>query len=293
MLQKLRENIVHGTKEYPYEQYNLTNIHQAFQIPVHWHEQVEIIYLEQGQLNLKIGDEEFLGHKGDLFFVSPRELHFMSSNGGATGYYTLIFPLEFVSFQTMDDLETKLLAPLRSNQLLFPKTIKDSHLKKELLTHIRAIVEINRPRHHLKPEEINLSEFHMETRIQLIRILQKLNSNNQFIKASVGENDQKQRQLLAYIQEHFTEKISLEMMAREFHMSEKYISRYFVQHFHLTFSNYVQHLRLVHAKNLLETTNENVTDIALQSGFYNVSYFIRSFKKAYDISPLQYRKTLY
>lgn len=293
MLQKLRENIVHGTKEYPYEQYNLINIHQAFQIPVHWHEQVEIIYLEQGQLNLKIGDEEFLGHKGDLFFVSPRELHFMSSNGGATGYYTLIFPLEFVSFQTMDDLETKLLAPLRSNQLLFPKTIKDSHLKKELLTHIRAIVEINRPRHHLKPEEINLSEFHMETRIQLIRILQKLNSNNQFIKASAGENDQKQRQLLAYIQEHFTEKISLEMMAREFHMSEKYISRYFVQHFHLTFSNYVQHLRLVHAKNLLETTNENVTDIALQSGFYNVSYFIRSFKKAYDISPLQYRKTLY
>ncbi|MEE1305269.1 MAG: AraC family transcriptional regulator [Agathobacter sp.] len=293
MLQKLRENIVHGTKEYPYEQYNLTNIHQTFQIPVHWHEQVEIIYLEQGQLNLKIGDEEFLGHKGDLFFVSPRELHFMSSNGGATGYYTLIFPLEFVSFQTMDDLETKLLAPLRSNQLLFPKTIKDSHLKKELLTHIRAIVEINRPRHHLKPEEINLSEFHMETRIQLIRILQKLNSNNQFIKASAGENDQKQRQLLAYIQEHFTEKISLEMMAREFHMSEKYISRYFVQHFHLTFSNYVQHLRLVHAKNLLETSNENVTDIALQSGFYNVSYFIRSFKKAYDISPLQYRKTLY
>ena len=293
MLQKLRENIVHGTKEYPYEQYNLINIQQSFQIPVHWHEQVEIIYLEEGWLNLKIGDEEFQGHKDDIFFVSPRELHFMGSPGGAVKYYTLIFPLEFVSFQTMDDLEAKLLAPLRSNQLLFPKTIGDPQLKKELLTHIRAIVEINRPRHHLKPEEINLSEFHLETRIQLIRILQKLYQNKQFIKASAGENDQKQRQLLAYIKEHFTEKISLDMLAKEFHMSEKYVSRYFVQHFHMTFSNYVQHLRLIHAKNLLETSNDNITDIALQSGFYNVSYFIRSFKKEYGISPLQYRKTLY
>ena len=59
MLSQLKENIVHGTKEYPYEQYYLRNINHAFQVPVHWHEQVEIIYVEEGNLRIKIGDSEW------------------------------------------------------------------------------------------------------------------------------------------------------------------------------------------------------------------------------------------
>ena len=65
-----------------------------------------------------------------------------------------------------------------------------------------------------------------------------------------------------------------------------------MEHFYLPFSNYVVHLRLTHAKQLLETTEESVTEIALQSGFSNVSYFIRAFKNAYDKPPLKYRKEI-
>lgn len=50
------------------------------------------------------------------------------------------------------------------------------------------------------------------------------------------------------------------------------------------------HLRLEHAKQLLQDTDTPVTEIAMQSGYQNVSYFIRSFKKTYGVSPLKYRK---
>ena len=55
-------------------------------------------------------------------------------------------------------------------------------------------------------------------------------------------------------------------------------------------SDYITHLRLEHAKQLLQDTDIPVTEIAMQSGYQNVSYFIRSFKKTYGVSPLKYRK---
>lgn len=293
MLPQLKENTTHGTKEYPYEQYYLRNIPHAFQFPVHWHEQVEIIYVEYGMLRVKIGESEFWGEAGDLFFVSPRELHLMGADDKNVRYYTLLFPLEFISFQMMDELENKLFAPLRSSQLLFPKIIEDRELRDKLMEDVTAVIEINRRNRHMNPKEIGLSDHHLETRIHLLRIVQRLYEEGALIKSVQGESERKQKELLAYIQEHYTEKITLGMLAEEFHLSGKYVSRYFVEHFHLPFSNYVAHLRLSQAKRLLETTDDAITDIAMQCGFSNVSYFIRSFKKAYGTAPLQYRKSMH
>ena len=99
-----------------------------------------------------------------------------------------------------------------------------------------------------------------------------------------------QRDLLAYIQTHFTEKITLAMLAEEFHLSEKYISWYFKQHFSISFMQYVSHLRMMKAKDLLLTTDQPITEVALSCGYPSVNLFIRSFKEIHGVTPLQYRK---
>ena len=114
-------------------------------------------------------------------------------------------------------------------------------------------------------------------------------------KGFVIENDKSgrntiEKEMISYIQQNFMEKISLKEFSEQFHLSEKYISRYFKEHFHITLSQYITHLRLEHAKQLLQDTDIPVTEIAMQSGYQNVSYFIRSFKKTYGVSPLKYRK---
>ena len=96
--------------------------------------------------------------------------------------------------------------------------------------------------------------------------------------------------MISYIQQNYTEKIYLKEFGAQFHLSEKYISRYFKEHFHITLSQYVNHLRLEHARQLLQETALPITEVAMQSGYQNVSYFIRSFKKTYEMSPLKYRK---
>lgn len=282
MILELKENIPHGTKEYPYDQYFIHNVKRAFQIPVHWHDEFEIIYIKQGPLHVSIEGQEYLGRTGSLFLVNPRELHFMGSDDLSVAYYTLLFPLEFISFQTMDDLETSLLLPLRSGQLLLAHEITDTTLLNTLCPFLEQIILLNNECSSLRQ---------METRILLLRFLSHIMADGSLLlPAAAGSQTNMQKELLAFINERYTEKISLHDLAGQFHLSEKYISRYFKEHFQLTFSSYVNHLRLTCAKKLLETTDLSVTEVSLRSGFPNVSYFIRIFKSSYGISPLKHRK---
>ena len=148
------------------------------------------------------------------------------------------------------------------------------------------ITLINRKNHRTESPNRQL-----ETRILLLQFFLQIIEHGSLIAPSVpGKQSDMQRELLAYIEDHYTEKITLQDLAARFHLSEKYVSRYFKEHFHLTFSDYVNHLRLSHAKKLLETTELSVTQVALDSGYPNVSYFIRTFKESYEYSPLKYRK---
>ena len=110
------------------------------------------------------------------------------------------------------------------------------------------------------------------------------------MRTEASESGKMQREMLEYIRIHYRERLSLEDLAEQFHLSPKYLSRYFKEHFHLTLSQHISHLRLNHARELLETTDLSVTDIAMQSGFSGVSFFIRSFTEANGISPLKWRK---
>ena len=284
MILEVKENIPHGTKEYPYDQYFIHNIKRQFQFPAHWHDEFEIIYIKQGNLSIFIEDHEYSGKAGSVFIVNPRELHFMGSSDLTVAYYTLLFPLEFISFQSDDELEKTLLQPLRNGQLLMVNQLTDKVLLQksgDLFDELIAMNEQQAPRYQLK------------THIMLLTFLNSIMEYDLLMQPrSRGSQIGRQKELLLYMREHYTEQITLQTLAGQFHLSEKYISRYFKEHFYLTFSDYLNHLRLSCAKRLLETTELSVTETALRSGFMNVSYFIRTFKTAYGTSPLKYRKSI-
>ena len=283
MIPELKENKPHGTRAYPYDQYFIHGVKHAFQIPVHWHEEMEIIYIKKGTLRVMIHETEYIGTSGSIFFVNPRELHLMGSSDLSVEYYTLLFPMEFISFQSMDDLELEVLQPLRSNQLLLRHAVTDTALSEKLSVLLDQIIAVNDTDHNTKQ---------IRTRILLLELLLYLYEHNTMLLPNTGGNADMQKAMLAYIELHYTEKLTLAMMAKEFHLSEKYLSRYFKEHFHLPFSNYVMHLRLTLARQLLEATELPITEVALRAGFPSVSYFIRSFKSAFKTSPLRYRKEM-
>ena len=279
---ELKENKPHGTKDDPFSTYHIENAGRSFQIPVHWHDEFEIIYVRSGFLTVSISGESYIGKTGDAFVVSPGNLHLMGSQTGTVDYYTFLFPLKYISFRTDDMLDEKLLEPLNSGHLMICPRVNDT--AKELC---EQLIEIYEAKNDESESKITTQ---VRTKIILLQFILEMWKKGFVIENDTSGRNTVEKEMVSYIQQNFTGKISLREFGEQFHLSEKYISRYFKEHFHITLSQYVTYLRLEHAKQLLQDTDIPVTDVAMQSGYQNVSYFIRSFKKTYEVSPLQYRK---
>ena len=282
---ELKENKPHGTKDDPFSTYHIKNKGRSFQIPVHWHDELEIIYVKSGFLTVSISGENYTGTPGDAFVVSPGNLHLMGSQSGTVDYYTFLFPLKYISFRTDDMLDEKLLEPLNSGHLMICPRVKDT--AKELC---EQLIEIYEAKNDESESKITTQ---VRTKIILLQFILEMWKKGFVIENDTSGRNTVEKEMVSYIQQNFTGKISLREFGEQFHLSEKYISRYFKEHFHITLSQYVTYLRLEHAKQLLQDTDIPVTDVAMQSGYQNVSYFIRSFQKAYAVSPLKYRKNNY
>ena len=282
---ELKENKPHGTKDDPFSTYHIENAGRSFQIPVHWHDEFEIIYVRSGFLTVSISGESYIGKTGEAFVVSPGNLHLMGSQTGTVDYYTFLFPLKYISFRTDDMLDEKLLEPLNSGHLMICPRVKDT--AKELC---EQLIEIYMAK---KEESESKIATQVRTKIILLQFILEMWKKGFVIENDTSGRNTVEKEMVSYIQQNFTGKISLREFGEQFHLSEKYISRYFKEHFHITLSQYVTYLRLEHAKQLLQDTDIPVTDVAMQSGYQNVSYFIRSFQKAYAVSPLKYRKNNY
>ncbi len=282
---ELKENKPHGTKDDPFSTYHIENAGRSFQIPVHWHDEFEIIYVRSGFLAVSISGESYIGKTGDAFVVSPGNLHLMGSQSGTVDYYTFLFPLKYISFRTDDMLDEKLLEPLNSGHLMICPRVKDT--AKELC---EQLIEIYEAKNDESESKITTQ---VRTKIILLQFILEMWKKGFVIENDTSGRNTVEKEMVSYIQQNFTGKISLREFGEQFHLSEKYISRYFKEHFHITLSQYVTYLRLEHAKQLLQDTDIPVTDVAMQSGYQNVSYFIRSFQKAYAVSPLKYRKNNY
>ncbi len=82
-------------------------------------------------------------------------------------------------------------------------------------------------------------------------------------------------QAFTYINAHYCEKITLEEVAASVYMSSNYFSSYFRKVTNISFSDYVTRMRINHARELLRETDKNVTEIAMECGFNNISNFYR------------------
>ena len=278
---ELKENKPHGTKDDPFSIYHIANAKRSFQIPIHWHDEFEIIYVKSGFLTVSISGENYIGKPGDAFVVSPGNLHFMGSQTGNVDYFTFLFPLKYISFRTDDILDDKLLEPLNSGHLIISPEIEDT-VKEQC----EQLVEIYGAK---KEESQSKITAQIKTKIILLQFILELWKKGFIVENDTSGKNTVEKEMVSYIQQNFTGKILLKEFGEQFHLSEKYISRYFKEHFHITISQYVTYLRLDHAKQLLQDTDIPVTEVAMQSGYQNVSYFIRSFKKTYGMSPLKYR----
>lgn len=95
--------------------------------------------------------------------------------------------------------------------------------------------------------------------------------------------------IVAFVDEHYMEELSLDKLSTRFFLSREHISRRFKQEMGMTLSSYVIQLRINQAKRWLSETDEKMYSIALKLGYQDENYFSRLFKKNVGMTPLEYR----
>lgn len=280
--QKLYETRRHGTPRFPMECFiTRTEGIQHFQFPLHWHRNVEIMQVLRGTTSVTIGNETFSGEEGDIFFINQEELHRVASEDDQLVYRTVIFPLQALTFSESDASQTYLEQLIQGTQR-FPVQLtrkKDCDFLYALLYQIQNAAEQKS------------SGYELMVKAFLLQMIAQMFCRHMMIPVqhAPSEKSQRLKEMLQYIRQHYASSLTIAVMAEQFHMSEKYFSRYFRIATGQNFTAYLNTVRIEKAQSMLLETDETVLEIAFACGYENVSYFNRVFRSQTGFSPLQYR----
>ena len=96
-------------------------------------------------------------------------------------------------------------------------------------------------------------------------------------------------EIMNYIQNNYAD-VTMDVLAEKFGLSKPYLSKYIKEKSGMTFQDAVKAARMKNARRLLKESNQTVESIAASVGYENVEHFNRLFKKAYEMTPVQFRR---
>ena len=157
---------------------------------------------------------------------------------------------------------------------------RSSHLA-ELTSAISSVIHF----HEEKTDDTDLL-----TAQQIVNILTLICTESDeegHVTSALGD---KLKSVLHYLDEHYTEDISLDGLAEQFYISKYYLSREFKKEFGTTIIQYILAKKITNAKELLRYSNASIEDIAQLCGIDDASYFNKVFKKIEGCTASEYRK---
>lgn len=281
------ENKEHTAKDFPYNTY-LCSIPLDFRsVSLHWHQEIELIVIKKGCGIVSVDLVSYEVTAGDIVFVSSGQLHsIMQKEHEIMEYENILFKADLFKSSGYDLCYEEFLSPLfLGNQSVTPVLHAGSEQYDSLNLLICEIDSLcdRRP-----------FAYQLAVKSNLLRFFYLLISvSEQHTASAVNKKSlEKIKSLLSYIAEHYQHEITIEEAARHCYYSKSYFMKFFKELMGMSFIQYLNDYRLEAAARLLATTSDNIYDIALETGFENLSYFNRCFKKKYGMTPGKYRKAV-
>lgn len=255
----------------------------------HWHQICEFLYVHEGHGSIIVNQKTYPMHRGMLFIFQPFQLHKVYAEvSQATPYTRTVshFDPIFVesslrAFPSRHKLFTRLWQG-GAGELAFDLLPWADHVERIFALYDHAVT---RGRGDTE-EEIallfaqilnNLSDHRSETGI------------DERMEGSRARPLRYSEQVMQWLEEHYTEEISLDDVAEALHLSKFYVSRIFRLETGSSITDYLAVRRIKKACRLLQTTTLSIERIGFEVGLSNPSYFIRLFKKIVGKTPLKYR----
>ena len=283
--QNYHENKPHVEADFPYNTY-LCSIPLDFSsVSLHWHEETEIIYIKKGEGKINIDLEIFHAKAGDIFFIMPGRLHAIEQyNNNSMEYENILFNMNMLMCGSNDVCTRDFFKPILKRNINIPVLLTSAH---PVYTPVASCIdEIDNLRQTL-PYGVTLAI--KGCLFKMFFILLSTKCPDTALKYP-QKTVEKLKSLLKFVEENYMNKITIAMAAKHLNYSESHFMKFFKQSMGTSFTDYLNDYRLNAAQRLLTDTSEDITGIALNCGFDNISYFNRLFKRKYGTTPHKYRK---
>lgn len=282
-----KEENMHGTYYMPFEIYktSIPDFYKSF--PLHWHEEIEIVYVYSGKARYSVDFNDYIVEKGDVLIVPPSSLHsFEQIDEEEFIAATLIINQKMLNSNFIDACSTKYIMPIFNNEIFLRVIVKHYEKYSEYLGKtIENIIE----------QHLNKGiAYELKIKILLLEFIHYFYENDLYSKIENNKlnirTSTQIRRIINYIEEYYGEKILLEDLAGCANMSVYHMAHIFKKITGKTPNEYINDFRLTKATDKLINEDSSILTIAMECGYNNISYFNKVFKNKLGITPKEYRK---
>lgn len=259
-----------------------STLSQRIQVHPHWHKEIEILYIFDGQAKQQVGDRFFEVNCGDIIVIGRNQLHSTYSiKGENCKIFVILMDVNDLITPIMSSLEKKLIVDFSSGLRHLTSAVSDAQVLKKISLFIMEIFR-----------EIQDGNFAFELIIkarlyELISVV--LRNSTQMIDVKTNASDisndfQLLKSSFNLIDENYAKDISLSDAASASNISIPHFCRVFKHATGMSFKEYLNFYRINIAEKML-LSSDSITSIALECGFGSVASFIRNFKKFKNCTP--------
>lgn len=271
--EELREESMFLSEEFPIAMYTQNFIHAASDsIPFHWHDELQITWISEGELEYCINGDKFKLGSDKLVLVQSHQLH--SSHTTTSDVKTLCINFTPEIFHPL--ILKKYIRPMLDSHafaysllLLKPYQIimlkKLQNWKKEPLGYFSVMNFLSQVF-----EEI-LKEFEEDT------------------ETPDREETRLFHEMLGFVHANFAQPLSMKDIADSAILNKNRCTALFKKYTNMSPIKYLNEYRLYTAKNMILHTDKSISDISADVGYNQISHFIEQFRLSYGMSPLKYR----
>lgn len=245
---------------------------------MHYHDCYEVFCIEDGDLTLKLEDEDVTYSKRELIIISPYVNHTVISNNTTNkGCERILFSAKKNSLKNAYHIYEKLSSILKEPVLSFKV---NSYICEKFMLLKDAVIA---------KDKLMASLYFHEIITVIIKTAKEFEENT---SANIAPDSTTSRshKIHMMLNQYYTQDISLEYIARNLNLSTRQVSRFIKQHYGCTYKELVCEMRMKTAMELILSSKLTITEIAMEVGFKSSKGFYKSFKSYYGNLPSKFRK---
>lgn len=282
------EKLPYSTPDFPYiaTLADLDKYRESF-IPWHWHNAIELFYMESGELRYNTPHKSMVFPAGSAGMVNANVLHRTQFQKQSVPNRQLlhIFDPRILSGARGSLIDKRYVSPIvTATNIEIVALFPDEPQQAETIDMIRKLFSL--------PEtefgyEIKIREALSKIWLNLFQLCTPVLDEKAYC---ADEATDKVKRMMMYVHEHFEEKISISDLASSVFVSERECYRLFQSSLHTTPNEYIRSYRMQIACQMLAESSFPVTEIGFACGIGNSSYFGKVFRESTGFTPRQYRQ---